>query len=163
MQEAKLKLYDEFEDWYLALAGYNAGEGRVRRALARTGSRDFWKIARSTRHLRRETRNYVPAIIAATLIHKDPAKYGLSYEPNDPQPYESVDIEDAVTVSLTAEALEAQTDIKTPVTALLTGGEVDMRSYRYRLHVIRQGGRWSDEDWRTDSLDILIPDPARRS
>ncbi|NIM61464.1 MAG: lytic transglycosylase, partial [Acidobacteria bacterium] len=58
-------------------AAYNAGEGRVRRAIRRSGSRDFWAISRSSRHLRRETRNYVPAILAATLISKDPEKYGF--------------------------------------------------------------------------------------
>ena len=53
-----------FGDWYLAMAGYNAGEGKIQRALARTGHKDFWSIAR-TSHIRLETKNYVPAILAA--------------------------------------------------------------------------------------------------
>ncbi|RMG44067.1 MAG: LysM peptidoglycan-binding domain-containing protein [Acidobacteria bacterium] len=76
-------LYDEFGDWYLALAAYNGGEGRVRRAVERAGTKDFWTLVR--RHFfRRETRNYVPAILAATLIAKNPEKFGfgdVQYEP----------------------------------------------------------------------------------
>lgn len=69
-------LYAEFGDWNLALASYNAGEGRVRAGIARTGSRDFWVLSqRGT--LRAETRNYVPAIHAATIIAKDPARFGF--------------------------------------------------------------------------------------
>ena len=86
-------LYDEFGDYYLALAAYNAGEGRVRRAVRRSGSRDFWKISSSSRHLRRETRNYVPAILAATMISKDPAKYGIDVDYQDLLVYESIKVE----------------------------------------------------------------------
>ena len=60
-------LYELFGDWYLALAAYNAGEGKIRRALARSGEKDFWGIAR-TRYIRTETKNHIPAILAATLL-----------------------------------------------------------------------------------------------
>jgi len=69
-------LYGMFGDWYLALAAYNAGEGKIQRSLAQTRKNDFWSLA-STRSLRPETRNYVPAILAATLIAKSPAKFGF--------------------------------------------------------------------------------------
>ncbi len=83
-------LHDEFGDWALALAAYNAGEGRVRRAIRRTGSRDFWTLARR-RFFRRETRNYVPAIMAATLIAKNPEKFGFGgIERDRPVPFEVV-------------------------------------------------------------------------
>lgn len=95
-------LYDEFGDWYLALAGYNAGEGRVRRAIARSGSRDFWEHSR--RHLyRRETRNYVPAILAAILISKEPGKYGFEFEPDPPLVYETIRVEGAADLRVLAE------------------------------------------------------------
>jgi membrane-bound lytic murein transglycosylase D len=68
-------LYAEFGDWYLAMASYNAGEAKVRRAIARTGKHDFWEIAR-TKHLRQETKNFVPSILALSIISRDPAKYG---------------------------------------------------------------------------------------
>jgi len=69
-------LYDRFGSWPLALAAYNAGEGKINRAIRKTGTRDFWKI-RKTRYIRRETKEYVPRFIAATLIAKNPAAYGF--------------------------------------------------------------------------------------
>ncbi len=94
-------LYAEFGDWYLAMAGYNAGEGKVRRAIRRTGSRDFWKIS-ETSYLRRETRNYVPAIIAATLISKQPEKYGFDFTPDAPIEYESIEVDGAADLKVLA-------------------------------------------------------------
>ncbi len=69
-------LYDEFGDWYLAMAAYNAGPRRIERAIQRSGNRDFWTLAQK-RHLPRETRSYVPLILAATLIGKNPEAYGF--------------------------------------------------------------------------------------
>lgn len=60
-------LYATFADWHLAFAAYNAGEGRVESAIARAGTRDFWKLAGSG-HLPRETAAYVPAVLAAQHI-----------------------------------------------------------------------------------------------
>lgn len=88
-------LHDEFGDWYLALAAYNAGEGKIRSAIRRSGSRDFWRIA-GTRYIRRETKNYVPAILAATMLAKEPGKHGLGYTPEREVVYDTVDIDGAV-------------------------------------------------------------------
>jgi len=70
-------LFDEFGSWPLAFAGYNAGRGRVQRAIAKAGTNDFWSLK-----LPGETRNYVPAFFAALIIAKDPERYGfqLDYE-----------------------------------------------------------------------------------
>ena len=95
-------LHEEFGDWYLALAGYNAGEGKIRRALRRSGRKDFWGIAR-TSYIRRETKNYVPAILAAILISKQPENYGFSFVPDEPIDYETVSVDGAVDMRILAE------------------------------------------------------------
>lgn len=69
-------LFEEFGDWHLVMAAYNAGANRVRGAIARAGTRDFWKLSR-TRYLRRETKSYVPLILATIVMAKDPARYGF--------------------------------------------------------------------------------------
>jgi membrane-bound lytic murein transglycosylase D len=70
-------LHRTFDDWHLALASYNGGPGRVQRAVKRSGIDDFWKLSATSRHLPRETRDYVPMILAATIIARNPAKYGF--------------------------------------------------------------------------------------
>jgi len=95
-------LYNEFGDWYLALAGYNAGEGKVRRALARTRNKDFWSISR-TRYIRRETKNYVPAILAAILITKEPEKYGLPFQRESRIAYDTIEVDGAADLRILAE------------------------------------------------------------
>ncbi len=69
-------LYQEFGDWHLSLAAYNAGDGKVRNAIRKTGTRDYWEII-NTKALRRETREFVPKFIAATLISQNPEQYGF--------------------------------------------------------------------------------------
>ncbi len=69
-------LYDRFNNWYLAAAGYNAGEGKIDRAIRKYETEDFWELARG-KYLRAETKDYVPKLIAAALIAKNPSKYGF--------------------------------------------------------------------------------------
>ena len=70
-------LHEEFGSWSLALAAYNAGEGRIRRARRSTKAQDFWSVMR-TMKIKPETRNYVPKFIAARLIALDPVAYGFT-------------------------------------------------------------------------------------
>ena len=69
-------LYGQFGDWYLAMAAYNSGPGTVQAAVKRTGYADFWELYRRN-VLPKETRNYVPIILAVTIMAKNPAQYGL--------------------------------------------------------------------------------------
>jgi len=69
-------LYNMFGSWSLALAAYNAGEGRIAKALRKSKSEDFWELL-GTKHIRKETKNYVPQYIAAAMIAKSPKEYGF--------------------------------------------------------------------------------------
>src|SRR3984885_12176679 len=69
-------LYNQFGDWYLAMAAYNSGPGTVQAAVKRTGYADFWELYRRN-VLPKETRNYVPIILAVTIMAKNPSQYGL--------------------------------------------------------------------------------------
>lgn len=79
-----------FEDWHLAMASYNGGPGRVKRAITRSRKTDFWTLSASTRYLPRETRDYVPMILAAVIIAKNPTQYGFDVVPVAPTPTETV-------------------------------------------------------------------------
>jgi len=95
-------LHDMFDSWSLAMAGYNAGENKILRAIRRTGSNDFWRLIK-TRHLRWETKNYVPKFIAARVIAVDPEKYGfedLNYESDFV--YDEVTLQGPVTLDILA-------------------------------------------------------------
>jgi membrane-bound lytic murein transglycosylase D len=92
-------LYDQFNDWYLALAAYNSGSGNVRRAIRRSGSTDFWVLRR---YLPRETRNYVPAFIASVIVAKQPEKYGFTPSVDKPWDFETIEIPDALDLQFLA-------------------------------------------------------------
>jgi membrane-bound lytic murein transglycosylase D len=72
------ELYQQFENWELALAAYNAGPSRVNRAIKLAGTRDFWTIARKG-YLKNETRRFVAKVAAASIISKSPRTYGFDY------------------------------------------------------------------------------------
>ncbi len=72
------ELYSLFNnDWYLAAAGYNAGENKILRAIDMYSSRDFWQLSQGA-YLKKETKDYVPKLLAAAIVAKDPAKYGFA-------------------------------------------------------------------------------------
>jgi membrane-bound lytic murein transglycosylase D len=107
-------LYNTFGDWHLALASYNGGPGRVQNAIKRSGGvRDFWKLSASRRYLPRETRDYVPLILAAMIVARNPAQYGMDFEPAPPTvpDYEKVTLPVAVDLRRVAEW--TGTDIQT--------------------------------------------------
>jgi membrane-bound lytic murein transglycosylase D len=98
-------LYDQFGSWYLAAAGYNAGEGKISRAVKRHGTDDFWTLASHKRPLKRETKEYVPKYLAAMLIAKDPLVYGFDEQDHTRViAYDKVSIPNATDVRVIAEA-----------------------------------------------------------
>src|SRR5712671_3135006 len=84
-------LYTTFGSWDLVQAAYNAGEMKVIRAIKGTGTRDFWSLTNS-RLLRDETKNYVPAIHAVTIISQEPEQYGFAVTPDEPLSYERITV-----------------------------------------------------------------------
>jgi len=92
-----------FRDWYLAMAAYNAGEGKVLKGMARTGFTDFWQLAASGQ-LKAQTQSYVPAVLAMTLISKNPQHYGfdVSFEP--PLEYETIVLDRPVSLRSLADS-----------------------------------------------------------
>jgi len=102
-------LYMEFGDWYLAMAAYNAGPFRVQRALTKTGADNFWTLA-DKRALPRETINYVPTILALTIIGKNPEKYGFDVTPAPALETERVSVEKPTDLRVIAEALDVPVD-----------------------------------------------------
>jgi soluble lytic murein transglycosylase-like protein len=90
-------LYKIFGSWELVHAAYNAGEMKVLRAIQGTGTRDFWSLTGS-RFLRDETKNFVPAIHAVTIIGQEPEQYGFTVKPDEPLSYEQITVPKATSL-----------------------------------------------------------------
>jgi membrane-bound lytic murein transglycosylase D len=92
-------------DWNLVLAAYNGGPGRVSRAIQRSGTNDFWRLSATSRYLPRETREYVPLIMAAIIIGRNPEQYGfeIAAAAATPVAYDKVMIPQAIDLRRVAE------------------------------------------------------------
>jgi len=102
-------LYQLFGDWYLAMAAYNCGPGNVQKGIERTGYADFWELYKR-KVLPRETKNYVPIILALTLIAKDAAHYNIQAEPEAPVPTDVVKPGRAIDLRLVAETIDVDVE-----------------------------------------------------
>jgi membrane-bound lytic murein transglycosylase D len=100
------KMFDG--DWHLALASYNGGPGRVQRAQARSKQKDFWSLAGKANLLPRETRDYVPMILAAVVIARNPLQYGFEVEPMPSTPFETVGLPGPVDLRKVAEWTDSE-------------------------------------------------------
>jgi membrane-bound lytic murein transglycosylase D len=99
-------LYNQFGDWYLAMAAYNSGPGNVQQAVRRTGYADFWELYKRN-VLPGETKNYVPIILAMTIMSKNPAQYGLDeLQPDPPLKYEVEKVNYPVDLRLVSECVD---------------------------------------------------------
>jgi membrane-bound lytic murein transglycosylase D len=98
-------LYNQFGDWLLVMAAYNWGPNGVERAVAYTGYADYWELMKRN-NLPDETKNYVPIILAMTIISKDPGRYGFDIVPDPPLEFERVHMPSAIDLRLVAESLD---------------------------------------------------------
>lgn len=131
-------LYTEFGDWYLAIAAYNCGPGTVEKAVERTGYADFWEL-RSIGVLPSETTNYVPIILAMTIMEKNAAEYGLEgIQLDPPLEYDTVELTAPTSLTLVSDITD------TPLTELAALNPAVLRNIappNYSLHVPKGGAK----------------------
>jgi membrane-bound lytic murein transglycosylase D len=99
------KLFRDFESWHLALAAYNCGEGSLNRAIKKYKTNNFWEL-----NLRKQTYDYVPLYIAATIIAKDPGKYGFEVEYDEPIEFDTVIVDKPIDLKTIAEVLSVSVE-----------------------------------------------------
>jgi membrane-bound lytic murein transglycosylase D len=103
-------LYDMFGSWNLAMAAYNAGEGKILKALHRSKSDDYWALL-STKNIKNETKEYVPRFIAATMIASDPQSYGfMNLDYHAPLEYDEVILEKPLDLDVAARCAQTTVD-----------------------------------------------------
>lgn len=93
-------------DWHLAWASYNAGEGRIRRALKETKTSTFWELISVKNNLAKETVHYVPKVIAAAIVAKDAARYGFRVTPQSPLAFDEITVRDSLDVTVLAQHMK---------------------------------------------------------
>jgi len=104
-------LYEMFGSWNLAMAAYNAGEGKILKALNKTNTDDYWSLL-NTKHIKRETKDYVPKFIAASLIANSPQNFGFDdLEFHKPLNYDLVTLKSPVDIEVIAECAETSVDV----------------------------------------------------
>jgi membrane-bound lytic murein transglycosylase D len=122
-------LYQRFDDWPLALAAYNAGEGTVERAIRRQRTRDFWSL-----RLPKETQLFVPAFMAMTIISRDPERYGFSPPPEEPHQIEIVELRRPTALRAVAQAAGTSVEhIRELNPELLLGSTPKQARYALRI------------------------------
>lgn len=124
-------LYKQFDNWYLALAAYNAGSGRITRAKRLHQTSDFWQL----HSLPRETRNYVPLFLATTIIGRNPVKYGFKSPQNDPWKYDVVEIEKSADLSILAQSAGISLSTLRKYNPELRQSATPTKSYNLRLPI----------------------------
>jgi membrane-bound lytic murein transglycosylase D len=122
-------------DWHLALASYNGGPGRLQRAIRRAGVDDFWKLADRPKILPRETREYVPMILAAIVIARNPAQYGFEFEAEAPPDYDQIALPRPVDLRRVAEWAGTTIDEIQSLNPELRRWTTPIRAAQYELRV----------------------------
>lgn len=133
-------LADRYDgNWELAMAAYNTGEGRIDAAIAKSGYADFWEIYERGL-IPRETRNYVPNILATIIIAKNPQRFGFAVDPEPSLTYDYVKVNNLVDLKLVADATDASPDLIEALNPELKRG-VTPPSSEYLLRVPAGKGR----------------------
>jgi membrane-bound lytic murein transglycosylase D len=122
-------------DWHLALASYNGGPGRVQRAMKSARLDDFWQLSAKAKVLPRETREYVPMILAAIVIARNPAQYGFDFAPEQAQPFEKVTLPRAVDLRRVAEWTASSIDQIQALNPELRRWTTPVKDTQYELKV----------------------------
>lgn len=128
-------LYGMFGSWNLAMAAYNAGEGKILRALQRTKSDDYWSLLK-TRHIRNETKEYVPRFIAARMIAVNPGEYGFeNLDYHTPFQYDEVVLESPVDLEVAAVCAETSLEAIKELNPELRRWSTPPNMGQYRLRI----------------------------
>ena len=122
-------LFTEFGDWYLVMAAYNSGSNRVKRAMKRGTPENYWELLT----LPRETRNYVPSLIAATIIGEDPEAFGFDVNPESPLSFEEVKIKGSISLSVISKAAGVSVEDLRRLNPELRRNATPPRDYGYSL------------------------------
>src|SRR5579871_352413 len=122
-------------DWHLALASYNGGPGRVQRAIKQAHLSDFWELSAKPKLLPRETREYVPMILAAIVIARNPAQYGFDFDPEPAAPFDKVTLARPVDLRRVAEWTGTSIDEIQSLNPELRRSTTPVRDAQYELKV----------------------------
>ena len=122
-------------DWHLALASYNGGPGRLQRAIKQTSITDFWELSAKPKLLPRETREYVPMILAAIVIARNPAQYGFDFDAETPTAFDKVTLPRPVDLRRVAEWTGTTIDEIQSLNPELRRWTTPIRDAKYELKV----------------------------
>ena len=128
------ELYGLFQDWHLALAAYNAGPGRIQRIMRRYRVTDYWSMVKR-RLLPRETRNYVPSILASLIIYRNPERYGFQVEPDPEIKFETLSVDYQVDLGVVSESIGVPLTQLAELNPELTRGVTPREYPEYALKV----------------------------
>lgn len=126
-------LYRTFDDWYLAFSAYNAGPGRVKKAISKSGSNDFWTLRT---YLPGETKNYVPSIIALSFIFRNPEEYGFKdIEYGSPISFDRVNIQCSISLQKISELCGSDIETIRELNSEITNDEIPQYDVPYQIRI----------------------------
>lgn len=126
-------LYKTFDDWYLAFSAYNAGPGRVKKAISKSGSKDFWTLRT---YLPGETKNYVPSIIALSFIFRNPEDYGFKdIEYGSPVAFDRVNIQCSISLQKISDLCGSDIETIRELNSEITNDEIPQYDVPYQIRI----------------------------